>query len=435
MLSDPEVQRLFHAFFVPFSEEYGRLRQQRLHDFNDYLADFLDDLLSYPLVRPWRESLDLFQEHYWQQVGLKLTGESYDRVAAFIERRISDPRCPAHGPIRAENAATPSRQLPDWARGPAKPRPPGGVPPEQDLVLRRLAHHIAELEQKRIGLSDEETALYEANRYESFRRQHVGDRPLEYPDFWHAKNAAVTRKLRGPCAAARRQRVSQRRPKPPTQTRPRLLGSHVVSVAPNVSGPPESGNKQTGPQSVFVNGVEVAGPGPETTKSYRDKVQKSLEFLDPRVARWWKAPSVAGQVRSRSGGFSVFNYTSYLGANDQPFIVDNENFTAGQTAQAIIAEAQGGLLAASIGAFYKKYKFSQSGDWKEFREWQQRSVGEAARLASILAELYINSIATLTPVRRFGGDDRRHCRAGPQWDQLISILPLLGYLPIGAIII
>ena len=131
MLSDPEVQRRFHAFFVPFSEEFGRLRQQRLHDFNRYLADFLNDLLNYPLVRPWRESLDLFQEHYWQQVGLKLTGESYDRVAAFIERCIADPRCPAHGPIRPENAPAPSRRLPDWVTGPAKPRPPGGVPPEQ----------------------------------------------------------------------------------------------------------------------------------------------------------------------------------------------------------------------------------------------------------------------------------------------------------------
>jgi hypothetical protein len=130
VLPNPELERLVDAFWIPYCEEFGRLRQQRLHDFNRYLADFLNDLLNYPLVRPWRESLDLFQEHCWQQVGLKLTGESYDRVAAFIERRIADPRCAAHGAIPPESAPAPSRQLPDWITGPAKPRPPGGVPPE-----------------------------------------------------------------------------------------------------------------------------------------------------------------------------------------------------------------------------------------------------------------------------------------------------------------
>jgi hypothetical protein len=433
-LFDLEVKRLVHDFSVGWAKKMVELEDEQLKTFGGYLKDFLEDLLNYPLARPWRESLDLFQEHYWQQVGMRLAGESYNQCAARIEQAINDPRCPAHGPIRPESALAPARRLPEWVTGPAKPRPPGGVPPEQDLDLRRLAGLVAKQEQKRIGLTDEETALYEANRYENFRRQYVGDRPLGEPEFWHAKNAAVTRRQRGNAPLPAVQQTVE-----PTRTaetnQPETPRSHVVSVAPNVSGPAESGNKSAGPQSVFINGVEVAGPGPETTQSYRDKVQKSLETLDPRVARWWKAPSVEGQVRSRSAALALFKYTSYLGANDQPFIVVNENLDAGQTAQAIIAEAQGGLLATSIGAFYKKYKFSQSGDWKEFRQWQQRSVGEAARLASVLAELYINSIATLTPAGDLVVTIGDVAERGPQWDQLISILPLLSYLPIGAIII
>jgi hypothetical protein len=63
--------------------------------------------------------------------------------------------------------------------------------------LRHLAGLVAKQEQNRIGLTDEETALYETNRYENFRRQHLGDRPLGEPDFWITKNAAVSRRQRG----------------------------------------------------------------------------------------------------------------------------------------------------------------------------------------------------------------------------------------------
>jgi hypothetical protein len=72
---------------------------------------------------------------------------------------------------------------------------------------------------------------------------------------------------------------------------------------------------------------------------------------------------------------------------------------------------------------------------EEFRKWQQGATADAARLASMLAELYVNSIATLTP----GGDlvvtlgdvaDR-----GPHWEQFLSILPLVGQLPVSAIVL
>ncbi|HEV3137095.1 MAG TPA: Tox-REase-5 domain-containing protein [Pirellulales bacterium] len=434
---NPELERLVDAFWVPFCEEYGRLRQQRLNAFTGHLVDFLNDLLNYPLVRPWRESLDLFQEHYWQQIGLQLTTESYDRVAAFIERMVNDPRCHAHGPIQPDIAGQPPRRPPGGLVGTPKTKGPVGIRETEVENMRRFARQVAELEEKRIALTDEETSLYAAYRYENIRRQYSGERALEHPDFWHVKNAAFNRKLRGPSprpTAARKPELAKAAETKSPETR----RSHVVSVAPNVSGPSESGNKSADLQPVFVNGVEVAGPGPETTQSFRDKVQKSLEILDPRVARWWKAPCVQGQVRSRDAtSWPVLwrrNYYSEV-VSDQPIITVDKEFDAGQTAQAIIAEVTTGLFADSLAAFYRKYKFSQSGDWKEFREWQQRSVGEAARLASILAELYINSIATLTPSGDLVVTIGDIADRGPQWDQLISILPLLSYLPIGAIII
>jgi len=98
----PEVERLSHEFWQGCAEEYGRLRQERLETMNDCLTDFLDDLLNYPLLRPWRESLDQFQEHYWQQLGLRLTPESYELVAKIIEREVNDPRCFAHGSIQLD---------------------------------------------------------------------------------------------------------------------------------------------------------------------------------------------------------------------------------------------------------------------------------------------------------------------------------------------
>jgi hypothetical protein len=161
---NPELERLVDAFWIPYCEEHGRLRQRRLDAFTGYLVDFLNDLLNYSLVRPWRESLNLFQEHYWQQIGLQLTSESYDRVAAFIERMVNDPRCHAYGPIRPDIAGQP----PGGLVGAPKTNGPVGTPESEVEKMRRLAHHVAELEQQRIELSDEETVLYD--HYESARR-------------------------------------------------------------------------------------------------------------------------------------------------------------------------------------------------------------------------------------------------------------------------
>jgi hypothetical protein len=120
---------------------------------------------------------------------------------------------------------------------------------------------------------------------------------------------------------------------------------------------------------------------------------------------------------------------------NRPIIVVDEDYTAGQTAQAIIAEVTGGWFADSIGAFYKKYRVVRSNDTKEFQEWQQGAVQQAAHLASQLAEMYVSGIATLTPAGDLVLFTTDVMQRGLKLDQLANLLPLLGHLPIGAIII
>ena len=207
----------------------------------------------------------------------------------------------------------------------------------------------------------------------------------------------------------------------------------VMAFTPNASGPPDPGGAPIAPAATFANGFEVAGPGPEVTASFKAKVQQALDILDPRVGNWWQANSVRGLVRARA--FWLKSYESRMEANEQPVVIVDQNYTAGQSAQAIIAEVSGGWFADSIGAFYKKYKFARTGDYQEFLAWQQGAVGEAAKLASVLAEFYLNGIATLTPagdlIVTLGDVTER----GPRWDQLISVLPYVSYLPIGAIVL
>jgi hypothetical protein len=58
-----------------------------------------------------------------------------------------------------------------------------------------------------------------------------------------------------------------------------------------------------------------------------------------------------------------------------------------------------------------------------------------ARLASVLAELYAGSIASINPAGDLVVTIGDFADNGPRWQQLLSVLPLLGHLPIGAIII
>ncbi len=197
----------------------------------------------------------------------------------------------------------------------------------------------------------------------------------------------------------------------------------------------DSSTSESTPESTLNDqGVELAGPGPETTESFRAKVQKALEILDPNVARWWRANSVQGVVRSRAAWFFQFGYYSRLN-DDQPIIVVNEDFTAGMTAQAIIDEVTNGWFAGSMGAFYKRYRFANTQNPKELQEWQKRAAAEAARQASVLAELYVGSVAALTPAGDLVVTLGDLADNGPRWEQLLSVLPLIGHLPIGAIVL
>ena len=120
---------------------------------------------------------------------------------------------------------------------------------------------------------------------------------------------------------------------------------------------------------------------------------------------------------------------------NRPVIVVDENYTAGQTAQAIIAEVTGGWFADSIGAFYKKYRFVQTGDVEEFRKWQRGAAKEAAKLASQLAEMYVNGIATLTPAGDLVLFTTDVMQRGLKLDQLVDLLPHLANLPIVSIVV
>jgi hypothetical protein len=267
--TNPKLERLVDEFWIPFCEEFGRLRQQRLNAFTGCLVDFLNDLLNYPLVRPWRESLDLFQAHYWQQIGLQLTSESYQELAALIEREVNDPTCFAHGPIQPDIPGQPPRRPPGGLVGNPKSEHPLDIPEGEQENMRRFAHRVAELEQKRIALTDEEVAIFEAYLYENIRRQYSGERAIKHPEFWHARNDAFNRKLRGP-APTRDEAPKQELTKTAESKSPQTPQGHVVSVAPNVSGPAESGkapvqdgttdSAPTAPTDKTNGGVESSPP-------------------------------------------------------------------------------------------------------------------------------------------------------------------------------
>ena len=213
----------------------------------------------------------------------------------------------------------------------------------------------------------------------------------------------------------------------------------LITVVPDKSGPHlAGGDSGDGPprrDAVFVNGVEVAGPGPDTTDSFKVKVREALRFLNPRVERWWSAVTVQGQVQSRAFWPWQKPYYSKLGANDQPFIFVDEDMTAGETAQAIVAEVETGWFANSIGVYYRKYKFAQSGDWREFKAWQEGAAKDAARLASVLAEMYVTSVASINPAGELVVTVNDVAENGPQWNQLLSILPYVGHLAVVSIVV
>jgi hypothetical protein len=209
----------------------------------------------------------------------------------------------------------------------------------------------------------------------------------------------------------------------------------VVGDGEDADADAEDEQDEESEPSLSDEGLELAGPGPFVSESYKAKVQKVLELLDPKVAQWWKANSVEGQIRSRVTHFWQFGYFSQIEGNGQPFIYVSHTFTASQTAQAIIDEVKESGFANSLAAYYRKYRFGRDPLPEAFREWQRQSVGEAAWFAGVLAEMYVSGIATLTPAGELVVTIDDVAQHGLRWDQLTSILPFLSLLPITAIVI
>jgi hypothetical protein len=207
----------------------------------------------------------------------------------------------------------------------------------------------------------------------------------------------------------------------------------IIHVTPDVSGPGPPNDDSAAPAAVFADDIEVAGPGPNVTSSYKAKVQRALDILEPNVARWWQSNSVRGEVRSRATWFWQVSYYSWVEKSGQPIVMVDADFTAGEAAQAIIAEATSGWFADSMGAYYRKHRFARSPGYETFRQWQQGAVADAGRLASILAELYLSGAATVTAAGDLVVTIGDVADNGLQWNQLLSVLPLIGHLPVVAI--
>jgi len=220
----------------------------------------------------------------------------------------------------------------------------------------------------------------------------------------------------------------------------------VVTVATQRKGPvkPTQPPKQAPPPApgptptLREDGLVIAGPGPETTTSFRAKVQFALELIDPATASWWKGASVAGILRSRdASSYSKFlrrNHRSYM-EGDRPVVEVDQNFTAQQAAEAIQSESSNALFADSVAAAKRLYRAGRSDPARIYQEWKKQSLAEGAETASILAELYVGSLATVTPSGDLVVTAGDVLENGPRWDQLLNVLPRVSALPIGAIVL
>ena len=202
----------------------------------------------------------------------------------------------------------------------------------------------------------------------------------------------------------------------------------VIHVTPNVSGPPD-------PSIPKSEGVELAGPGPETSPSFKVKVQAALEILDPVVAGWWKRPSVSGIVRSRDATswfkFLRFNFYSEAPKGGQVLIVVDQNFNAGQTAAAIVYEARVNVSANSLGPRFREDMMWSGDPVKEYQRWRSESFAQAAGQAAMLAEIYVKALASVTPGGQLVVTVDDVATNGVSWDQLVLLLPLMAHVPKG----
>lgn len=180
-----------------------------------------------------------------------------------------------------------------------------------------------------------------------------------------------------------------------------------------------------------VGRLELAGTGPETTQSFRDKVQAALEVLDVQVAEWWGVPSGGGLVRPsdantwRYGG--QIKYYSMLD-NNRPILFVDQSFTAGQTAEKIVSETRSGLFAAAMGMHYQRHEFAPGDAPRELKRWLELRFTEPTGYASVLAELVASASPESGPsgeaVVRLTGAAKNEL----SWQQFLRVLPLLSHV-------
>ncbi len=302
---------------------------------------------------------------------------------------------------------------------------------EQRKQLRESARKAALLEQQRIRCSDEEVPQYEYFLYDNLLRRARGETPRTLQEYWTHKNHALDKGFALGQAEPSDRVVNATNASETTSETPQ---SHVVSVTPNVSGSPDQSNA-TVPTTANAQGVEVAGPGPETTSAFRAKVQFVLEMLDAQVATWWKSFSISGLVRSRdASGWLTWPLENVFTTveNRRPIITVDKNFTAGQTAEEIILNARN-----AKGAFRDSFVDFRIPRWDgpvELRKERQHTVHQSGAEAGAIAEIFINSfVSVLGPGGAFVVTVNDVAENGLSWDQLLYALPVvMAKLPRGA---
>jgi len=209
-------------------------------------------------------------------------------------------------------------------------------------------------------------------------------------------------------------------------------GSFTIHEVPNVSGPPESAGEAPPPEHTNDEGLEIAGPGPQVSQSFRDEVRLFLEILDSDVAEWWASSPLRAQLRARDAtswlnfNFLNRNVRSELNGK-QPIVWVDSNFTAGQAAIAIIREANN-PDAMSAGNSFRMYMASSRGAIEVFEKWRADAFQVATGRAALFASIYYQVVASLSIAGEAVVVVDDVSENGLDWRQLIGVLPLLGVL-------
>lgn len=167
---------------------------------------------------------------------------------------------------------------------------------------------------------------------------------------------------------------------------------------------------------------EVAGPGPETSDAFKNKVRTILELTDKFVADIWKQNQ--GTIRVEDRNFLQFDH--YFKQSRMPLIlVISPHFTAKGAALAINTAAYS-FGKTPIGSIALRKKLKPGETLAErYRAIQSEAFKQAAAEAAFLAELYYGAIASLTSAGDLIVTIDDISRNGLRWDHLLFALPMM----------